>query len=91
MPEPVLIGRNEAKLRQLAAMGEGIRYTTDLDGALNDPANTIYFDAQTTGRRADAVKKGHRARASTFICEKPTAVSTESAYELYEVARSALA
>src|SRR5438309_9686399 len=54
MPEPILVGRNDAKLRQLAEMGEGIRYTQDLDTAFNDPLNTIYFDAQTTGRRADA-------------------------------------
>ena len=88
LPEPVLVGRSEAKLRQLAALGENIRYTTDLDSALNDPENTIYFDAQTTGRRADAVKKAI-ALGKHVYCEKPTAVSTESAYELYEVAKKA--
>ena len=84
----MLVGRNEAKLRQLAAMGENIAYTTDLDSALNDPKNTVYFDAQTTGRRADAVKKAI-ALGKHVYCEKPTAVSTESAYELYEVAKKA--
>ena len=88
LPEPVLVGRSEAKLRQLAAMDEGVTYTTDLDGALNNPENTIYFDAQTTGRRADAVKKAI-ALGKHVYCEKPTAVSTESAYELYEVAKKA--
>ncbi len=88
LPEPVLVGRSEAKLRLLAAMGEGIAYTTDLDSALNDPKNTIYFDAQTTGRRADAVKKAI-ALGKHVYCEKPTAVSTESAYELYEAAKKA--
>ena len=88
LPEPVLVGRNEAKLRQLASMDEGVRYTTDLDSALNDPENTVYFDAQTTGRRADAVKKAI-ALGKHVYCEKPTAVSTESAYELYEVAKRA--
>src|SRR5690606_23294635 len=56
-PEPVLVGRNEAKLQKLAAMDEGVRYTTNLDAELANPANEIYFDAQTTGRRADAVRK----------------------------------
>ena len=88
MPEPVLVGRNEPKLRQLAAMGEGVSYTTDLNSALDDPKNTIYFDAQTTGRRADAVKNAI-ARGKHVYCEKPTAVSTEAAYELYEVAKKA--
>ena len=88
MPDPVLVGRNEAKLRQLAAMGENIRYTTDLDSALSDPQNTIYFDAQTTGRRADAVKKAIGLGKHVY-CEKPTAVSTKAAYELYEVAKKA--
>ncbi len=58
MPEPILVGRNESKLAQLAAMGEGIRTTTDLDAALGDAANVIYFDAQTTGRRFEGVAKG---------------------------------
>ena len=34
MPELVLVGRSEAKLAALAAMGEGIRSTTDLGAAL---------------------------------------------------------
>jgi predicted dehydrogenase len=88
LPEPVLVGRNEAKLRQLAALGESIRYTTDLESALHDPQNTIYFDAQTTGRRADSVKKAI-ALGKHVYCEKPTAVSTEAAYELYALAKQA--
>src|SRR5581483_4535175 len=88
MPRPILVGRNEAKLLKLAAMGEGIRYTVDLDDALADPENIIYFDAQTTGRRADAVKKAI-APSKHVYCEKPTAVSTEAAYELYKVAKKA--
>ncbi len=87
-PEPVLIGRNEAKLAQLAAMGEGIRWTTDLDKELADPKNTIYFDAQTTGRRADAVKKAIAAGKHVY-CEKPTAVSMASALDLYRIATTA--
>ncbi len=67
MPAPILVGRNEAKLAQLAALGEGIR---DDDrsrcGPLADPANVIYFDAQTTGCRFEAVAKAIAA-ASTSI------------------------
>ncbi len=88
MPDPILVGRNEKKLAQLASMGSNVRYTTDLDAALADPRNVIYFDAQTTGRRADAVKKAITAGKHIY-CEKPTAVSTEAAYEIYQLARKA--
>jgi len=88
MPDPVLVGRNEAKLLKLASLGENIRYTVDLNDALADPQNIIYFDAQTTGRRADAVKKAIAAGKHVY-CEKPTAVSTASAYEIYEIAKKA--
>lgn len=87
-PEPVLVGRSEAKLQKLAAMDEGIRYTTDLDAELANSANEIYFDAQTTGRRADAVRKAAEAGKHVY-CEKPTAVDTKTALELYEVCKKA--
>ena len=87
-PEPVLIGRSEAKLQKLAAMDEGVRYSTDLEAELNNKDNIIYFDAQTTGRRADAVKKAIAAGKHVY-CEKPTAVSTESALDLYRTATKA--
>jgi predicted dehydrogenase len=88
MPRPVLVGRNEAKLRKLAALNDQASYTTDLDAALADPANQVYFDAQTTSRRSGAVKKAIAAGKHVY-CEKPTAVSTKAAYELYEVAKKA--
>jgi predicted dehydrogenase len=88
MPDPILVGRNEAKLAQLAAMGEGVRFSTNLDEALADPRNAIYFDSQTTGRRAEAVKKAVAARKHVY-CEKPTAVNTASACEIYQAAKKA--
>ena len=45
------------------------RWTTDLDAALADPRNTIYFDAQTTDRRVAAVKQGHRRRQAHLLRE----------------------
>ncbi len=88
MPDPILVGRNEARLRKLTALGGSGRFTTDLDAALADPHNVIYFDSQTTGRRAPAVKKAIAAGKHVY-CEKPTAVTTEAAYELYQVAKKA--
>jgi predicted dehydrogenase len=91
MPEPLLVGRNLGKLTELA-VANGIspdtHITTDFDAALANPVNTIYFDAQTTGRRADAVKKAIAAGKHIY-CEKPTDVSTGSAHELYRLAEAA--
>ncbi len=88
MPVPVLVGRSEAKLTALAAMDPGVKWTTNLDEAMADAKNTIYFDAQTTGRRAAAVKKAV-ALGKHVYCEKPTAVSTESALDLFRTAQKA--
>src|SRR6516165_8653936 len=57
MPKPILVGRNAAKLESVACEFGGIPWTTDLDVALADPEYSIYFDAQTTDRRAEAVRK----------------------------------
>lgn len=81
MPDPVLVGRNENKLKKLCERSNVEKWTTDLDSVLKDPHYTIYFDAQTTGRRADAVKKAAEAGKHVY-CEKPTAVSAEVAVEL---------
>ena len=87
-PEPVLVGRNAAKLEKLAAQAGNIQWTTDLDSALADPQNTIYFDAQLTNLRVAAVEKAIAAGKHVY-CEKPTATSTADAYKLYELARDA--
>jgi predicted dehydrogenase len=87
-PTLTLVGRNEAKLRKLAAMRDDVLWTTDLASALANPANTIYFDAQTTGRRVPAVKQAIAAGKHVY-CEKPTATDTAAAYALYQAARQA--
>jgi len=88
MPDPILVGRNEAKLRALAAQAGVSRVTTDVDAALKDKANQIYFDAQVTGRRVADVTKAIAAGKHVY-CEKPTASTTSAAYELYLAAKKA--
>ncbi|MDY0094505.1 MAG: Gfo/Idh/MocA family oxidoreductase [Candidatus Vecturithrix sp.] len=85
LPEPILVGRNERKLQRLSEMSGITIWTTDLDSVLRDPQYPIYFDAQTTTQRADAVKKAIQAGKHIY-CEKPTALTTEAAYELYTLA-----
>ena len=82
MPDPILVGRNEIKLKELAAESGVEKWTTDLDSVMSDPAYPVYFDAQTTLRRADAVKAAASAGKHVY-CEKPTAVDTKTAVELH--------
>lgn len=88
MPDPILVGRNPIKLKQLTEMSGITKTTTDLDSVLADPAYTIYFDAQTTERRTTAVKKAIAAGKHIY-CEKPTATNSIEAMELYDLAVAA--
>ncbi|TKK86982.1 Gfo/Idh/MocA family oxidoreductase [Herbidospora galbida] len=85
---PVLVGRSEAKLKELAAKHDVADWTTDLDAALADPANTIYFDAQITQARVEATKKAIAAGKHVY-CEKPTAETSAEALELAATAEAA--
>ena len=88
MPDPILVGRDLAKLEKLKAMSGVKKITTNLTEALSDPANIIYFDSQTTGRRADAVRQAVKAGKHIY-CEKPIAVDTKTALELYKLCKDA--
>jgi predicted dehydrogenase len=81
MPEPILVGRNEEKLRVLAQNYNISRFSTDLEECLKDPFYQIYFDSQTTLRRANDVRKAI-AYGKHIYCEKPTAVNSKEAFEL---------
>jgi len=88
MPDPLLVGRNPEKLKKLTEISEAKKFTTDLKGALKDPAYSVYFDAQGTLQRAAAVKAAAAAGKHVY-CEKPTAVTTAKALELYRFCKKA--
>lgn len=88
MPEPILVGRSEVKLAALSKQAGDVPYTTDLDALWSDKNYPVYFDSQTTDRRASAVKKAIAAGKAIY-CEKPTADSLEAALELYRLAKEA--
>jgi predicted dehydrogenase len=85
---PVLVGRSEAKLRELAARYEVADWTTDLSGALADGANVIYFDSQVTQARVPAVSRAIEAGKHVYV-EKPTAETLEDAVIVAKSAQAA--
>lgn len=88
IPDPILVGRNAVKLQKLCDRSGIQKMTTNVEEALADPHNIIYFDAQITGRRFDAVKRAIELGKHVY-CEKPTAVSSQQALELYHLAKAA--
>ena len=88
LPRPLLVGRNADKLQAISNEFGGLEWTTDLDQALANPEYSVYFDAQTTDRRADAVSAAIAAGKHVY-CEKPIAGETEVALDLYRKAEKA--
>ena len=86
--EPVLVGRSEAKLRDLCERHGLKSWTTDLTAALADPANVIYFDAQVTSARVPAVTQAIAAGKHVYA-EKPIAESVTDAVTLARLASEA--
>jgi predicted dehydrogenase len=84
MPDPILVGRNEDKLKALCAQSGVEKWSADLDSVLKDESYQVYFDAQTTGRRAEAVRQAVRAGKHIY-CEKPIATDSRTALDLYQL------
>ncbi len=87
-PDPILVGRSERKVRALAETHGVTRWSTDLDACLANPADTVYFDAQTTAARAPAVRAA-LASGKHVYCEKPLADTLDEALSLARLARQA--
>lgn len=88
VPDPMLVGRNPAKLERLSQATGIETWTTDLDSALSDQRYGLYFDAQVTSARVPAVTRAIAAGKHIY-CEKPTASNTEEACRLHQLATAA--
>lgn len=79
--EPVLVGRDADRLAGLAQRHGVERWTTDVDAVLADPEVDVYFDAQVTSRRYDALTAAIKAGKHVYT-EKPTAETLDQAVDL---------
>jgi predicted dehydrogenase len=87
-PEPILVGRSEAKLRDVAARHGLTDFTTDLGAALARPDVQVYFDAQVTSEREKAIGLAVAAGKHIYT-EKPVATTLSGAIELARAADAA--
>ncbi|WP_028935181.1 Gfo/Idh/MocA family protein [Pseudonocardia spinosispora] len=87
-PEPILVGRNEDKLRTIADRHGLTRWTTSLTEALAEPDVEIYFDAQTTQLHDKCITQAIEAGKHVYA-EKPLAEQLDVALHLARAARDA--
>ncbi|AJY45372.1 Gfo/Idh/MocA family protein [Martelella endophytica] len=87
MPDPIIVGRNAAKIEELAKRHGVERVTTDLDAALADPYNVIFFDAASTKLRPTLLKKAIDAGKHVYS-EKPVSEGLEEAVEIARYAKA---
>jgi predicted dehydrogenase len=85
MPDPILIGRNAEKIEALARAHDIARWGTDLDAALANLDDTVFFDAGTTQMRPTLLAKALRAKKHVY-CEKPIATTLGEAVEIARMA-----
>ncbi|GAB3953774.1 Gfo/Idh/MocA family protein [Streptomyces sparsus] len=87
-PEPVLVGRREHALREVAERHGLTEWSTDLDAVLADDTIDVYFDAQVTSARVEAIERAVAAGKHIYT-EKPTATELDGALRLARLAEAA--
>ena len=81
VPEPLLLGRNDAKLMSIAEDLGIDAYTTDYDSAIGSSEHALFFDAGTTVMRPELLDQA-LSKGKHLYCEKPVACSLASARKL---------
>jgi predicted dehydrogenase len=84
--DPILVGRNADKIQELAKTYGIERWTTDLDAAIADPKDEIFFDAATTQMRPTLLDQAINAGKHIY-CEKPISTNLPEALRIVRLAR----
>lgn len=84
--DPILVGRNADKVGRLAKAHNVDRWTTDVEAALANEDDRLFFDAASTQLRAGLLKTAIDAGKDVY-CEKPIAETLEAALDLARYAR----
>lgn len=87
MPDPILVGRNADKLAEIARRHDIARHTTDLQAALANPADTIFFDAGSTQMRVALLERAVEAGKHLY-CEKPISETLDEALRIARLAKA---
>jgi predicted dehydrogenase len=87
VPRLLLVGRDTERLAEVAKAYDMAAWTTDLDGALADPAFSIFFDAAATHQRPAVLAKAIAAGRHIYT-EKPVAPSVADATQLLRAAQA---
>lgn len=87
IPDPIIVGRNADKIEALAFKHNVARWTTDIDAALANPDDTLFFDAASTQMRPGLLRKAIDAGKHVY-CEKPVSESLEEAVNIAKYAKA---
>ena len=88
IPELILVGRNESKLRGTAQRFGVAEWTTSLDSALSDPRFAVFFDASFTEQRAGSLRAAIKAGKHIYA-EKPVVTDVTAGLALFAEAKAA--
>jgi predicted dehydrogenase len=86
VPDIIIVGRNAEKVEALAKRHGIQRWTDDLDAALANPDDTLFFDAASTKLRPALLRKAIDAGKNVY-CEKPISESLEEAVAIARYAK----
>ncbi|MCF1741207.1 Gfo/Idh/MocA family protein [Paradevosia shaoguanensis] len=87
VPDIIIVGRDADKISRIAQRHNIARWSTDIDAALANPDDTLFFDAGTTLMRASLIEKAIDAGKAVY-CEKPISDDLDVAVALARKAKA---
>jgi predicted dehydrogenase len=87
IPDPILVGRNVEKVSALAERHDVKRVAKDIESALANPGDTIFFDAGSTQMRVGLLTRAIKAGKHIY-CEKPLSETLGESLSLARLAHT---